>query len=243
MKISAVSNVNAFKGAQEVSATTSPNDKKDIKEIIKDNKDKIAIGLGALAAAGVAAVAISRGKKVSPELKINGFKEIPSELSIDDFKKIGKFDKGMATVNGKPFSGVVCVTNKENKYAIEYIDGVLKTSTLGAGNKPYIRKVYEEKDGVKIIEDFMYVELPKFEEKGKKIGFEGWTPGRHKTIITDNKIVNEHKSLSETLREITEKQQDGTWKKTFQSIVSDADGKYVLTKDAAGNVIERELIG
>ena len=125
MKIGAISNVNTFKGTQEASTVTSPNEKKDIKEVVKDNKDKIALGLGALAAVGIAAVAISRGKKV------------PSELSIDDFKKIGKFDKGVATVKGQPFSGVIDVINEENKYALEYVSSILRISKniLAASSK------------------------------------------------------------------------------------------------------------
>ena len=122
MKISSVSNTNAFKGAQETYAVTSPNEKKDIKEVLQDNKGKIALGLSALAAVGIAAVAISRGKKVSvpnvsSEVPPEILSEVPSKLSIDDFKKIGKFDKGSATVNGKPFSGIIGVTNKRGHYA------------------------------------------------------------------------------------------------------------------------------
>lgn len=48
MKIGSVSNVNAFKGVQETSAVTSPNEKKDIKEVLQENKGKIALGLSDL---------------------------------------------------------------------------------------------------------------------------------------------------------------------------------------------------
>lgn len=255
MKIDAVSNVNAFKGAQDVSAATSPNEKKDIKEVIKDNKGKIALGLSALAAVGVAAVAISRGKKVPSNVGLDDFTKVPSELSIDDFKKIGKFDKGTATVKGKPFSGVINVTNKKGKYALEYTDGVLKSSTkyidrgesLGykIGFQPHSKKVYMEKDGVRTVENLDRDYSPK--------AADAWLPGRRRTIITDNKIVNEHKSYktAPTLQDVVEKQQDGTWKKTFQEMVFVPDYSfknknynryYISTKDEAGNVIAKKFV-
>lgn len=241
MKIGAISNVNTFKGTQEASTVTSPNEKKDIKEVVKDNKGKIALGLGALAAVGIAAVAISRGKKV------------PSELSIDDFKKIGKFDKGSATVNGKPFSGIIGVTNKRGHYALEYADGALKSSTkyvdggefngYKLGFRPYSKKVYTEKDGVRTVENFYFDNSQKAAEI--------WLPGS-KTIITDNKIIKEHTEYTgEILQDIVEKQQDGTWKKTFQEmdLVPDYSFKnknynryYISTMDEAGNVIAKKPV-
>ena len=240
-----------FQSTQNTNGTTNSIDsKKDIKEVIKDNKGKIALGLSALAAVGIAAVAISRGKKA------------PSELSIDDFKKIGKFDKGVATVKGKPYSGVINVTNKEGKYALEYADGVLKTSTKYVdggefkghkfGLQPYSKKVYTEKDGVKTIEFFDYGNVSRRNENGQNIREIDWLPSRHKTIITDNKIVKEHKSsLGDTLQDVVEKQQDGTWKKTFQEMDFFTDETYnskdtllyhIYTKDEAGNIIDTKQV-
>lgn len=241
MKISSVSNTNAFKGAQETYAVTSPNEKKDIKEILQENKGKIALGLGALAAVGIAAVAITRGKKV------------PSYVSLDDFKKIGKFDKGNATVNGKPFSGIINVTNKRGHYALEYADGALKSSTKYVdggefngykfGFQPYSKKVYTEKDGVRTVENFYFDNSQKAAEI--------WLPGS-KTIITDNKIIKEHTGYTgEILQDIVEKQQDGSWKKTFQEmdLVPDYSFKnknynryYISTMDEAGNVIAKKPV-
>lgn len=213
MKIGLVSNVNAFKGAQEVSATTSPNDKKDIKEIIKDNKDKIAIGLGALAAAGIAAVAISRGKKVSPELKINGFKEIPSELSIDDFKKIGKFDKGMATVNGKPFSGVINVTNKKDKYALEYADGTLKSSTHSKLTD-ISKKTYSVEDSAHVVEEEVFKRTLLKE------------PGIKRRIIDGDSIIKEAQDADGNItRDILVKQKDGKFEPKYRELEFKVDGK------------------
>ena len=241
MQVNSVNSV-SMKGNIETQVISNPNEKKEIKEVIKDNKGKIALALGALAAVGVAAVAISRGKKV------------PSELSIADFKKIGKFDKGVATVKGKPYSGVINVTNKEGKYALEYADGVLKSSTKYVdggefngykfGFMPRRKKVYTEKDGVRTVENFYY-------DYSQKVA-EVWLPNGRKTIITDNKIVNEHKNLlGNTLQDVVEKQQDGTWKKTFQEmdVFPDATFKnenfsryYILTKDEAENVIAKKPV-
>ena len=256
MKIGSVSNAATFKGAQETSAVTAPNDKKDIKEVIKDNKGKIALGLSALAAVGIAAVAITRGKKVSvpnvsSEVSPEILSEVPSKLSIDDFRKIGKFDKGSATVNGKPFSGIIDVTNKRGKYVLEYADGALKSSTkyfdggefngYKIGLKPYSKKVYTEKDGVRTMEIFY------FDYSQKNV--ERWVPGS-KTIITDNKIIKEHTDLSgEILQDIVEKQQDGYWKKTFQEMIPDPDFQhanyersYIATKDVVGNIIAKKPV-
>lgn len=222
MKISAVSNVNAFKGAQEVSATTSPNEKKDIKEFIKDNKGKIALGLGALAAAGVAAVAISRGKKVSPELKINGFKEIPSELSIDDFKKIGKFDKGMATVNGKPFSGVINVTNKKDKYALEYADGTLKSSTHSKlTDIPAVisKKTYSVEDSAHVVEEEVFKRTLLKE------------PGIKRRIIDGDSIIKEAQDADGNItRDILVKQKDGKFEPKYRELEFKVDGKTHLSR-------------
>ena len=242
MQVKAISSAQAFRGAQETSETITSGKKKDIKEVIKDNKGKIALGLSALAAVGIAAVAISRGKKA------------PSELSVDDFKKIGKFDKGVATVKGKPYSGVINVTNKEGKYALEYVDGALKTSTKYVdggefrghkfGLQPYSKKVYTEKDGVRTVENF-------YRDYSQKAA-EAWLPSGRKTIITDNKIVKECKSISgDTLQDVVEKQQDVTWKKTFQEmdLVPDYSFKnknynryYISTMDEAGNVIAKKPV-
>ena len=241
MNVNSVSSP-AFQSTQNTNGTTNSIDsKKDIKEVIKDNKGKIALGLSALAAVGIAAVAISRGKKA------------PSELSIDDFKKIGKFDKGFATVKGKPYSGVINATNKEGKYALEYADGALKSSTKVDGGEfkgykfglqPFSKKVYTEKDGVRTVENF----YRDYSQKAAEV----WIPTGRKTIISDGKVTKEHMSLTgDILRDVVEKQQDGTWKKTFQEMEFFPDEtfknknffrRYILTKDEAGNVIAKKPV-
>lgn len=244
MKIGSVSNVNAFKGVQETSAVTSPNEKKDIKEVLQENKGKIALGLSALAAVGIAAVAISRGKK------------LPSELSLDDFKKIGKFNKGAATVKGKPFNGVINVTNQKGNYALEYADGVLKSSTFSGrvsgildGEVPKFKKVYSEKDGTKVIQHFNRGYVLKADKNGQKVPSLGWVPTGEKTIISDSKVVKERMGLTgDILRDVAEKQQDGSWKKTFQGFGLDGNRvvnenyakRFIYTYDETGKVIGKK---
>ena len=210
MRLGTVSNVNAFKGAQEASAATSPNEKKDIKEVIKDNKGKIALGLSALAAAGVAAVAISRGKKV------------PSELSIDDFKKIGKFDKGTATVKGKPFSGVINVTNKYDKYALEYADGTLKSSTHSKlADIPTVisKKTYSVEDGAHVVEEEVFKRTLQKE------------PGIKRRIIDGDSIIKEAQDADGSItRDILVKQKDGKFEPKYRELEFKVDGKTHLDK-------------
>ncbi len=239
MSVNSVSSP-AFQPMQNTNGTTNSIDsKKDIKEVIKDNKGKIALGLSALAAVGIAAVAISRGKKV------------PSELSIDDFKKIGKFDKGTATVKGKPFSGIINVTNKRGNYALEYTDGALRSSTFSLdGEVPKSKKVYSEKDGTKVVQYFGYIYDLKADKNGQKVVNLGWNPTGKKIITSDSKVVKEHTDLSgEILQDIVEKQQDGSWKKTFQEMIPDPDFQhanyrrsYIATKDVVGNIIAKKSV-
>ncbi len=247
MKIGSISSTNTFKGANESASVSVPNKEKNVKEVIKDNKGKIALGLSALAAVGVAAVAISRGKK------------LPSELSLDDFKKIGKFNKGAATVKGKPFNGVINVTNQKGNYALEYADGVLKSSTFSErvsgildGEVPKFKKVYSEKDGTKVIQHFDRTYVSKADKNGQKVASLEWVPTGEKTIISDSKVVKERMGITDDiLRDVAEKQQDGSWKKTFQGIDLGLDDNYinknysrhfVYTYDEAGNVVDKKRV-
>lgn len=244
MKIGSISSTNTFKGANESASVSVPNKEKNVKEVIKDNKGKIALGLSALAAVGVAAVAISRGKK------------LPSELSLDDFKKIGKFNKGAATVKGKPFNGVINVTNQKGNYALEYADGVLKSSTFSGrvsgildGEVPKFKKVYSEKDGTKVIQHFNRGYVLKADKNGQKVPSLGWVPTGEKTIISDSKVVKERMGITgDILRDVAEKQQDGSWKKTFQGFGLDGNRvvnenyakRFIYTYDETGKVIGKK---
>jgi len=68
-------------------AAANPQEKKDVKEIIKDNKGKIALALGALAAAGVAAVALTRGKKVN-EISQDAVRNISENKNVSLLNKV-----------------------------------------------------------------------------------------------------------------------------------------------------------
>ena len=240
MKIGSISSTNTFKGANESASVSVPNKEKNVKEVIKDNKGKIALGLSALAAVGVAAVAISRGKK------------LPSELSLDDFKKIGKFNKGAATVKGKPFNGVINVTNQKGNYALEYADGVLKSSTFSKrvsgsldGEVPKFKKVYSEKDGTKVIQHFDRTYVSKADKNGQKVASLEWVP-TEKITISDSKVVKERMGTTgDILRDV------GSWKKTFHCIDLGLDDNYinknysrhfVYTYDEAGNVVDKKRV-
>jgi len=116
-----------------------------------DNKKKIVFALGALAAAGIAAVAISRGRKVPPE------------LSFDKFKKIGKFEKGKAIVKGQPYTGIIKTSNKNGDFNIKYTDGVLQSSlqiaTKGEGDNALLsafEKQYSYDENGKLSEVVRY---------------------------------------------------------------------------------------
>jgi len=108
-----------IKSASQVSFSSTKNVakvKKEAKTEQKGDKKKLALALMGLATAGVAAVGIAMNIKKG---------KIPTELTFDDFKKIGKFDKGQALVKGRPYTGIIEVVNKKGKYV------KLKTTTAG----------------------------------------------------------------------------------------------------------------
>lgn len=181
---------------------------------IKDGKKKLALTLAGLATVGVAtigvALAIKKGK-------------IPSELTMDNFKKIGNFEKGKAFVKGKPYTGIIDVVNKNGKFQMEYVDGVLKSSTKSVENSESILE-HLERNGLSkdIIEEF------KYSEKMKKLYSEadgiktvekqivrprdGEWVAKTKTIIKDGNITRNEGEL----QRVAQKQEDGSWKVTKQ---------------------------
>ena len=95
--------------------TEKPAKSEKTPEQIKDGKKKLALTLGALAAAGAViarvVVAVKKGK-------IN-------KLSVEDFKKVGKFDKGKALIGDKGYTGEI-FTKDGTK--ILYENGLLKSA-------------------------------------------------------------------------------------------------------------------
>lgn len=181
---------------------------------IKDGKKKLALALAGLATVGVAtigtALAIKKGK-------------MPSELTMDNFKKIGNFEKGKAFVKGKPYTGIIDVVNKNGKFQMEYVDGVLKSSTklekmsesftelfkkMGLTGEEYkyvpkARKIYSKQDGVKTIEKQVSALKDKSSMEWKTFS---------KTTIQDDNVT---KTFGE-FQKVAQKQNDGTWKVTKQ---------------------------
>lgn len=176
-----------------------------------ENKDidgkKIGIVLGGLAAAGIAAVLIGKSKK------------IPSELNIEEFKKIGKFDKGFATAKNKPFSGIINVANKNGDYKLEYDKGILKESTLFKkqtfpefGQKeeqlmPVSKKVYSNGEGGKKVECFLRNPYHVI------CGGEEWGKLGSSTLSADKtSVIKEYTTpTGEVLQDTISKQKDGSW--------------------------------
>lgn len=197
----------AFRGETPKTETAPKTEAKTAEKQNADGK-KIAIALGGLAAAGIAAVLIGKGKKV------------PSELSIEEFKKIGSFDKGFAIAKKKPFSGIINVTNANGKYAIEYDKGILKESVQFKNlafpefgqKEPQLtavsKKVYSGSEDGNKVECFL--RNPFY----KVCGGEEWGKIGSSTVAADKtKVVKEYTNLStgEVLQDTISKQKDGSW--------------------------------
>ena len=132
-----IENINSASQVSFSSTKVTAETKTQPKTEQKGDKKKLMLALAGLAAIGVAAVGIVTNIKKG---------KIPTELSFDDFKKLGKFDKGQALVKGRPYTGTIEVVNKEGKYVLEYADGVLKSSV-----GPNVKKTYKLTDGAKEI--------------------------------------------------------------------------------------------
>ena len=87
MQVSSVYSIPMKGSVVNNTAAANPQEKKDVKEIIKDNKGKIALALGALAAAGVAAVALTRGKKVN-EISQDAVRNISENKNVSLLNKV-----------------------------------------------------------------------------------------------------------------------------------------------------------
>ncbi len=197
----------------------------------RDRKKLIAAALGGLAVAGVAALAIYKHKKV------------PSELGIDEFRKIGKFDKGFAEVKGKPFSGKITVPNKNGKTVIEYTKGQMTSSTrfknedmgeiLGIHQAPVFKKVYSQKDGAKIVEEYGYNQL------SEKILAEPY----RKTVISENGITSDkYDRIFGKLHSEVKKQPDGSILSTREEIGDPASGSPGTWHIKTKNTKTREIL-
>jgi hypothetical protein len=119
----------------------------------KENKSfNTMLGVTALAASAIAAIALRGRSNALKALKETAQKEVATmvdevsnlklqNLDIDLFKKIGKFDKGQALVGDKLYSGNIYT---KNGYKMIYEDGILRRSeTIASKNgEPAKFKLY-----------------------------------------------------------------------------------------------------
>lgn len=175
--------------AKPETKTPAPTEKLDGKVIIGT--------LGTLAVLGAAGIAIAKHKKV------------PTELSLENFKKIGKFDKGTAKVKGKPFSGTITTAKGKEKFVLEYNNGILNKSTKYEENglKAVWSKIYSNDNGTKTIEKYGHSYTSKEREYLQS-----------RTIITKDKIIQENNNaFFGPLISKAEKQADGSWLSTKET--------------------------
>ncbi len=119
----------AFNGKDE-NAKTFATEKKSSKETAKN---VALLGLTAVGIAAAAMLAIKTGKAKKLQAQINeltqGLKN-QKYFDVNDFKKIGKFEKGVATIDGKGFSGKLFQTTGSKSVTMTYKDGKLVTSKI-----------------------------------------------------------------------------------------------------------------
>lgn len=138
LSIQNVQNVKAndvsFQGKKNYEADNKVSEDKGIK-----TSTKLMLGATALAAT-VAAVILTKGKvkapvkpEVNPNTIADNLPENLSHLDINLFKKFGKFEKGKATFNGKPYSGTIHTENAE----LLYNNGIIERSTSGTITRYY----------------------------------------------------------------------------------------------------------
>lgn len=141
MRVSKVNLQNPTFSSADVSSAKNRN--LHTKTSSEMNDKKVALTFSALAAFGVAAVAIA--------CKIRK----GNVLSLEKFKQLGKFEKGDAILNdGKKFTGRINYIGKNGeKFLIEYYDGKLaKSFKKTLGNVDGFEKTYQyAENGIKHI--------------------------------------------------------------------------------------------
>lgn len=183
-----------------ITQSNKQENKKQSSFIQKNGKKLLALGAVALAAGAIAGIAIYKNKKV------------PSSLSLDEFKKIGKFDKGKATAKGKPFTGEIIHFSKDksNKFTIKYEDGKLVESVKEVKSKladneifsPVSRKTYSEANGIRTIQTYAN-------------GIMSEKPFSTAQIKDGETIIRKNVYSGETMRE-AKKGPDGNWAVTIE---------------------------
>ncbi len=241
-----IENLSAVKpvSAQAVKKEENKQEVNKPEKEIKDGGKKLALALTGLAVVGMATT-------VAVMHSIKKGKAPLESLSLDEFKKIGKFDKGQAFVEGKPYTGVIEVANKNGKFYMEYSDGALKSSTKHkiyvAGDQPTIkgtdgefcgipdsRKLYGKRNGTKTIQKQVYLQH-------SKEGSSPWLT-KEKTTIKDGEIVKKRRTFFGELEDTAKRQKDGSWIVTKQVIEPQAGGKYNINtiNKNTGEIISSE---
>lgn len=151
---------------------------------------KVAIGTGLTALAAYGIYAATRGKvkpKTAPIAETNNPVQEIKELTVENFKKVGHFNKGKAKLaDGASYTGKIVSENKDgSKVEMEYLDGVLQKSIKTKGTETIFEKNYKYSDelGLKeVIENNETV----LEKKIDKVGnlYISHTPYRKRGVFT-----------------------------------------------------------
>ena len=112
---------------------------------------KVAIGTGLTALAAYGIYAATRGKvkpKTTPIAGTNNPVQEIKELTVENFKKVGHFNKGKAKLaDGANYTGKIVSENKDgSKVEMEYLDGVLQKSIKTKGSETIFEKNYKYSD-------------------------------------------------------------------------------------------------
>lgn len=119
---------------QNVQFRSNPTTTTEKQVALKKENNKWTVGIGLTAAAAVGVYLLTRGKINSATSVAKPLPENLSHLDIDLFKQYGKFNKGEAIFNEKPFTGTIYT---KNDCEMTYINGVLRDAKGNNGTKHY----------------------------------------------------------------------------------------------------------
>jgi len=107
---------------------------------IKDGKKKILLAIGALAIVGAARIGINVAKNMTCHARIAFEEKMKHYASLKDIK----FNKGIATENGKKFTGFIHHNTKNGTVTLEYKDGLIRrASSSGIDHAPYFENLID----------------------------------------------------------------------------------------------------
>ena len=159
-------------------AQETETEEKD-EEVVEEKNSKLAKVFLGLAALGVAAVAIYKGKQVLSTGEVEKIQHnVPKLTDVYFENAVAKYKK-----SGDKFTGSIDVLDSGNKYTIEYLDGILQKSTRH-GEDAIVKTYFYSKDG----------KISKIEINGNNINILG-EKNRLKSKLT------EIENLKEQIRE------------------------------------------